>query len=349
MYEDNSTAEITGSDTITTNFDNRPGLVNIRIVATGGNGFQVGSSYAIVVIAGTVGGSNIEGEVVAQFTINRGSALRPSTVGRSLDIAASGEVALDLGSTIGTLDAAQFGADFLTSAKIANNAFLGVNFAAGSLDGKGDWNIGKSGYALTVADWNVGKSGYSLSVADWNVGKTGYDLNADQSGVTFGTLNALAANVITAAAIQADAINASKVAADVHAEAADAVWDENIVSAHGAASAAGLLLRALGEVISARSNNPTLDALLGVADSAANDVPNQILTGETMAELVQGLPDVTPTVAKALMMHYMIGRNELHVSTGNKEMYNDAGTQIAKKVLTDVANVYDEAKMISGV
>lgn len=50
------------------------------------------------------------------------------------------------------------------------------DFGASSLDDKGNWNIGKTGYALTTADWNVGKTGYSLTTADWNVGKTGYSL-----------------------------------------------------------------------------------------------------------------------------------------------------------------------------
>jgi hypothetical protein len=84
------------------------------------------------------------------------------------------------------------------------------------------------------------------------------------------------ANWITAAGINADAITAAKVAADVHAESADATWDENIVSAHGAASAAGLLLRVLGAAISTRSNNATLEALLGVADAAGETIQHGI-------------------------------------------------------------------------
>lgn len=66
---------------------------------------------------------------------------------------------------------------------------------------------------------------------------------------------------------------------------ADAVWDENIVSAHGAASAAGLLVRVLGADISTRVNNPTLDALLGVTDSAGVDLPEQV---NTELEVTQG-------------------------------------------------------------
>jgi hypothetical protein len=57
---------------------------------------------------------------------------------------------------------------------------------------------------------------------------------------------------------------------------ADGVWDEDIVAAHSTGDTAGLLLRALGAVISQRANNPTLDALLGVVDAAGRDLPEQV-------------------------------------------------------------------------
>ncbi len=76
---------------------------------------------------------------------------------------------------------------------------------------------------------------------------------------------------------------------------ADAVWDENVVAAHGAASAAGLLLRVLGEAISTRVNNGTLNALLGVADTPGTDLPEQIDT-ELSAAHGAGAWDATATV-----------------------------------------------------
>jgi hypothetical protein len=57
---------------------------------------------------------------------------------------------------------------------------------------------------------------------------------------------------------------------------ADGVWDEDVVAAHGTGDTAGLLLRALGAVISQRANNPTLDAVLGVVDAAGRDLPEQV-------------------------------------------------------------------------
>ncbi len=64
--------------------------------------------------------------------------------------------------------------------------------------------------------------------------------------------------------------------ADLSATAVDDIWDEDIVAAHGTADTAGLLMRALGAVISQRTNNATLNALLGVADTASTDLPEQV-------------------------------------------------------------------------
>lgn len=60
------------------------------------------------------------------------------------------------------------------------------------------------------------------------------------------------------------------------AQIADGVWDEDIEAAHGTDATAGLLLRVLGAAISNRANNATLNAILGVADSAGVDLPEQV-------------------------------------------------------------------------
>ena len=128
----------------------------------------------------------------------------------------------------------------------------------------------------------------------------------------------------------------------------DDIFDEDIVAAHGTADSAGLLLRALGALISQRSNNPTLDALLGVTDASGNDVPNQILTGETLAELAAAIPDATPTMAKALMLFYMMTRNKFTSTATLLEVFNDAGAVVAKKVLADDGTTYTETEAVAG-
>lgn len=74
-YPDNSTTEITAGITTTfsSGFDSRAGLVNVRVVATTGNGYASGSTYHLVVTAGTVDSVSIVGEVVGAFSLGRSS------------------------------------------------------------------------------------------------------------------------------------------------------------------------------------------------------------------------------------------------------------------------------------
>jgi len=71
VYEDNSTTQITAGETLSVDFDSVVGLNNLRIVATGANGYEAGKSYAAIISVGTVGGVSVVGEVVAQFSIER--------------------------------------------------------------------------------------------------------------------------------------------------------------------------------------------------------------------------------------------------------------------------------------
>ncbi len=93
-----------------------------------------------------------------------------------------------------------------------------------------------------------------------------------------------AETVRTLTSLGTDVVNADALAADAVAEIADGVWDEDVVAAHGTADTSGLLMRALGAVISQRTNNATLNALLGVADTASTDLPEQVWT-ETVRTL----------------------------------------------------------------
>lgn len=126
---------------------------------------------------------------------------------------------------------------------------------------------------------------------------------------------------ITAAAIAADAIGASELASDAVAEIADAIWDEDIVAAHGTASTAGLLLRVLGAAISTRVNNATLNALLGVADSAGVDLPEQV-----WAETTRTLTALGFVLAAA-----DIGTDAI----GAAELAADAVNEIRDAILSD--------------
>lgn len=68
-YVDNSTTEITAGITLSVDFDSRTGLNNVRVVATGGNGYATASNYQLVITTGTVNGVSVVGEVIAEFSI----------------------------------------------------------------------------------------------------------------------------------------------------------------------------------------------------------------------------------------------------------------------------------------
>ncbi len=310
VYEDNDISQIIVGETLTPSFDGVVGFNNLRIVATGGNGYEVGKSYAAMLSAGTVDGVSVIGEVIAQFSIERSPALRPTTAGRTLDVAATGEVALDFGATIGTLDAAQFGADFITSGKIADNAFLAVNFAANSLDGKGNWNVGKTGYALTLADWNVGKTGYSLTQA-------------------FPTNFADLSIVITTGLV------------DITQAAADKVWASatRTLTALGFTLAASDLAAAI--LTSSKFAANAIDAA-ALATDAADEIRDSVLAG-TITEL-GSVPAASPTLAQALALVYMAIRNKRDTIATADEIHNDAGTIIGTASISDDTVLFTKGK-----
>lgn len=108
------------------------------------------------------------------------------------------------------------------------------------------------------------------------------------------------------------------------------------------------MLRALGAAISTRTNNANLNALLGVVDSAGEDVSSQILTGETLSELAQGQPAATPTVAQSIMLLYMAMRNAEEQDYSEYRVHDDAGTTVSKAALSNDGSVTTKDKMVSG-
>lgn len=134
VYEDDSITQITAGETLTVDFDSVTGLNHLTIAATGGNGYEAGKTYHAVITTGTVGGTSVVGYVVGSFTIEKVSALRPTTAGNTLDVNATGEAGLDLDNTSGTLAAAQFATGFITAAKFAAGAIDAAAIGTGAID-----------------------------------------------------------------------------------------------------------------------------------------------------------------------------------------------------------------------
>lgn len=105
-YVGNSLTQITAGITLTVDFDAVTGLHNVRVVASGANGYATASNYQLVITTGTVGGTSVVGYVIAEFSIEARSALIPTTAARTLDVSATGEADANVTQWLGTAAAA---------------------------------------------------------------------------------------------------------------------------------------------------------------------------------------------------------------------------------------------------
>lgn len=139
-YVGNGTTEITAGITLTVDFDSRTGLNNVRVVATGGNGYATATDNQLVITTGTVNSVSVVGEVVAEFSIenrradvqfwNGTQVATPATAGIP-DINVKNAANTAWGS--GAITAASIAADAITAAKIADGAIDAATFAANAI------------------------------------------------------------------------------------------------------------------------------------------------------------------------------------------------------------------------
>jgi hypothetical protein len=119
-YPDNSTTQLTAGLTLSASFDSVTGLNNIRVVGTVGNGYAAGSTYYLVLTAGTVDSVSVVGEVVGEFTLDRSAS-----AARLPAALVSGRVDASVGA---------MASGVLTATAIASGAFTAAKFAAGAFD-----------------------------------------------------------------------------------------------------------------------------------------------------------------------------------------------------------------------
>lgn len=103
-YEDNSATQITAGITLGVDHDSVVGLNLITVVATGGNGFEAGKQYGLVITTGTVGGVSVVGQIVKEFSLEAAAAFTrlgaPAGASVSADVAAvKAETALIVADT----------------------------------------------------------------------------------------------------------------------------------------------------------------------------------------------------------------------------------------------------------
>ncbi len=96
VYKNSDTTESTSGITLGVDFDSVTGLNRVTIdTSSDGTFYSAGAEFQIVITTGTVSAVSVVGYVVGSFSLNNRSALRPTTAGRTLDVASTGEAGLD--------------------------------------------------------------------------------------------------------------------------------------------------------------------------------------------------------------------------------------------------------------
>lgn len=235
VYKDDSTTQSTSGVTLTASFDSVTGLNNVKIdTSADGTFYAAGSDFSIVITAGTVGGVSVVGYVVGRFSLNKTSALRPTTAGRTLDVSSGGEAGLDW-ANIGSPTTTQNLSGTSTKALEPTTAGRTLDVTATGAAGV-DWaNVENQGTAVNLSATNIDVDQVVASVSGAVGSVTG--------SVTVGTNNDKTGYALSAAGV-------------------DAVWDEPL-AAHTTADTPGNVLNMLTQDTVTLSSDVALGSIVG--------------------------------------------------------------------------------------
>lgn len=149
-YKDDSNTQTTTGVTLALDQDWTGRHVITVDTSTDGTFYSAGSTFEIVITAGTVGGVSAVGISCGSFSLHATSALRPTTSGRTLDVSATGE---------GGVDWANVGSPTTTN-NLSGTTVAAVSGAVGSVTGA----VGSVTAGVTVTT-NNDKTGYTLSAS----------------------------------------------------------------------------------------------------------------------------------------------------------------------------------------
>ncbi len=182
--------------------------------------------------------------------------LQGTTAGNTLDVTATGAAGIDWGNIenkttandlsgtdIQLVDTAttltnlpSIPVNWITTAGITDGAFTAAKFAASSLDGKGDWNVGKTGYTLTqsfptnFADMAITVTTGKVTAEDVTLATSQPNYAPAKAGDNMGTVSSVTGNVDGSVAsvvadVTTDAASRTASQADVSSLASQASVD----------------------------------------------------------------------------------------------------------------------------
>lgn len=290
-YPGNSTTELTAGITLSVDFDSRTGLNNVRVVATSGNGYATATDYALVITTGTVNSVSVVGEVIGEFSIEKRSALIPTTAARTLDVSATGEAGVDW-ANVGSPTTA----NALTATTIAVTQKVDVD---------------------TIKTNPVVNGGTATFPTNATLAST--------TNITAGTI-ATVTNLTNLPTIPANWLTAAGTAADFDAELATAIWTDTTAGDFTVAASVGKSLMngvSLGTGLTIAAVSGAVGSVTGLTASnldaaiTSRATPAQILT--TALTESYAANGAAPTLAQAqfalhqMLMQFVISGTSLTV------------------------------------
>lgn len=197
VMKDDGTAQSSAGVTLVNDLGGTVGLNSVKIDTSADGSFYAAShDFFIVITAGTVAGQSVIGYVIATFSLQNRSALRPTTKGRTLGIASTGQAGIDWANIASPTTAQDF---TQTTIKNVDNAVPGVSGnvtgSVGSVTGNVGGNVVGSVASVTG---NVGGN------VTGSVGSVLGNLGGSVLGSIVGSVNSVVTAVtITAGSIQA--------------------------------------------------------------------------------------------------------------------------------------------------
>lgn len=417
VYKDGGTTERASANgiTATTDFDSKTGkhLASIDLSDNTTAGFwNAGSEYIVAIDQVTIDGVTTGGWI-GRFVIGYPDAWLNTTIatlssqtsftltaGAAEDDAYNGHYAIihDIASAVQS--ARVLILDYTGSTKTVTLA-AGATFTAAAGDNISIMAMAPLQPATTgrtavvdsagLVDANAVKVGPSGSGTAQTAGDIMADTNDIQTrlpaalvgGRMDSSTGAMANNVLTAAAINADAITAAKVAADVGTEIGTAVWatatreltalDEDNTAIDLNATAVGSVAGAVGSVTGNVGGNVvgSVGSVTGAVGSVTGNVGGNVtgsigslaaqakadvnaevvdtLNVDTYAEPAQGAPGATITLAAKLGFLFKAWRNKTTQTSSTYSLFNDdAATVDHKAAVSDDATTLTRGEVASG-
>jgi hypothetical protein len=178
VYKDNDLTQTTTGVALTVDFDSVTGLNHVRVTTTDAF-YANGSEFECVITTGTVDSVSVVGSCVGRFTLRSQAALYPLTVGRTLDINASGHAAANVHQMqAGVVTAAAIATGAIDADALATDAVTEIAVATLTTDISNDviYASPSAGYAIYEAYIQAGlakgfseqmtTSAYIESIAD---------------------------------------------------------------------------------------------------------------------------------------------------------------------------------------